>query len=267
MQKTTNYDMFKKREDNRKSISQPHVRFLAELISRENKLIDYPIIVNRDMEVINGNHRLAAAKKLGVEIYYEIGENLTPNDIIISNSAKGWQTIDYLNYYMLNGYVEYLKFDQFMRKHNLSMSIVYNICVNKYRVIDGMSTSALFKMGKYTHPDDIESHTMDLFYKTMSMLRSVNDSKWTQNSRFWASLRRLFEYQKFDQARWFRNLEKLRGRCGPKAKEVEFLEMILEVYNYGCHNKLTPDMLTSPRAFQSKDHSTVSRRPTLCNNA
>ena len=35
-----------------------------------------PIVVNKKMEVMDGQHRLMAAKQLGVEIYYQEEKNL-----------------------------------------------------------------------------------------------------------------------------------------------------------------------------------------------
>lgn len=85
MKSTTNYDMFKFRDDNRTKIRKRHVDTLAESIQRNNQLEKHPIVVNQDMEIINGQHRLCAAKELGIPVYYIVQEEFTPEDLYISN--------------------------------------------------------------------------------------------------------------------------------------------------------------------------------------
>lgn len=68
---TTNYDKFKIHPYGRK-ISKKHVNRLVDSISRENHLDSSPILVNLNFEIICGQHRLMAAKKLGVPIYYVV---------------------------------------------------------------------------------------------------------------------------------------------------------------------------------------------------
>ena len=84
IQKTKDYEMFKFRDDNR-PLSQPHLKALIDSIKSKNLLEMRPIQVNAQFEVIDGQHRIAAAKALGVDIYYQVEESLNPEDIIRLN--------------------------------------------------------------------------------------------------------------------------------------------------------------------------------------
>jgi hypothetical protein len=66
--KTTDYDIFKTLAENR-PISVKQVGKLVREIQRKNMLHIKPIDVTADMEVVDGQHRLAAARELGVPIY------------------------------------------------------------------------------------------------------------------------------------------------------------------------------------------------------
>lgn len=66
---TTNYDMFQLSKQNR-IVNKEHLRTLINAIEKNNQLDVNPIIVNSEFEVINGQHRLLAAKHLNVPIYY-----------------------------------------------------------------------------------------------------------------------------------------------------------------------------------------------------
>src|SRR5208283_2271794 len=97
--KTDDYDNFKLKEDNR-SINPNHVKKLIESINQHNDLHLHPIIVTPEMEVIDGQHRLMAARKLEIPIYYLVDENYDPLKIVLFNNSRfNWKGDHYLNYY------------------------------------------------------------------------------------------------------------------------------------------------------------------------
>lgn len=97
--KTKNYNQFKFAGENRDLVPS-HLRNLTNAIAEENLLELFPILINQRKEVIDGQHRLAAAKRLGVEIHYKVvkgnGAKITR---LINAHQKGWQLIDFLNSY------------------------------------------------------------------------------------------------------------------------------------------------------------------------
>lgn len=67
--KTSSYTRFNSMRGNRK-VSERHVRSLVNSISNRNLLAANPILVDEAMNVIDGQHRLEAARKLNTPIYY-----------------------------------------------------------------------------------------------------------------------------------------------------------------------------------------------------
>ncbi len=92
IKKTKNYEMFTFREDNREKIDQSHVQRLVFSIEKRNLLELRPIIVNEKFEVIDGQHRLMAAKFLDVEIFYQQEKKLDAKDIITMNITNTLNT-------------------------------------------------------------------------------------------------------------------------------------------------------------------------------
>src|SRR5690606_19532251 len=83
-----------------REVDMKHVRKLAEEISQKNLLHVNPILVDDEMRVIDGQHRLAAARMLGVAIYYFQDGAVQKEDIARLNSnKKNWQLMDYINYH------------------------------------------------------------------------------------------------------------------------------------------------------------------------
>jgi hypothetical protein len=110
IQTTTNYKLFKSITSNRE-IDKGHVKKLAASILRKNLLFIRPIIVNTAMEIIDGQHRLAACQQLRQPVSYVVAEGLTKDDIAILNTAqKNWTSLDFITFYALEGRKEFREF-------------------------------------------------------------------------------------------------------------------------------------------------------------
>jgi hypothetical protein len=106
--------MFKTLEGNRE-LNKLHVARLKKSFS-DNYLFT-PILVNSNMEIIDGQHRIEAAKGLNLPIRFIKLNGYGLREIQIYNSnMKNWKKEDYLNGYCDLKYPEYLKFRNFMRR-------------------------------------------------------------------------------------------------------------------------------------------------------
>ena len=84
IEKTRNYGMFKFLIGNR-PLRKPALRKLKLAIEYDNQLGIHPIIVNNNLEVIDGQHRLEVAKELGVDIYYIKSDSVKDDHLISCN--------------------------------------------------------------------------------------------------------------------------------------------------------------------------------------
>jgi len=66
---TYDYEIFKRMRGNR-ILNNSHVKNLVK--SMKEKYLPQPILVNKDMEIIDGQHRFAAAEELNLPIHYLI---------------------------------------------------------------------------------------------------------------------------------------------------------------------------------------------------
>jgi hypothetical protein len=110
---TIDYSIFKEFSSNRE-VDSKHVKRLVSAINRKNLLHVNPIVVDEQMRVIDGQHRLAAAKFLGVSIYY-IKDNIQRSDISMLNSnQKNWNAMDYINFYTIEKKDAYVQLSNLM---------------------------------------------------------------------------------------------------------------------------------------------------------
>lgn len=120
---TTDYDKFKFLPYNR-SLSLSRVKKLAAEIKENNLLSIEPIICTENFEVIDGQHRLLAAKSLQTDIYYRIYPNFMHQNLItLNNRRANWTLEDYTNYYIHHGKEDYHKLSEFAKDFNLPVGI------------------------------------------------------------------------------------------------------------------------------------------------
>ena len=113
---TIDYLIFKEFSSNRE-VDQKHVRRLVAAINKKNLLHVNPIVVDEKMRVIDGQHRLAAAKFLGVSIFY-IQDDIQRSDISMLNSnQKNWNAMDYINFYTIEKKDAYVELSKLMNHY------------------------------------------------------------------------------------------------------------------------------------------------------
>jgi len=110
--KTHNYSIFKLLKGNR-VIDLQHVNNIKK--SMMQKFIINPIMVNENLEIIDGQHRFTALKELGLPIHYIIEQGGKLEDVQFLNSnTKNWTALDYIDSYCNLGNENYLKIKEFL---------------------------------------------------------------------------------------------------------------------------------------------------------
>ena len=114
---TVDLSVFKILEGNR-NINLGNVERLVKSIE-ENGFLQMPIIVNENYEVIDGQHRLMAARKLNSIIYYHKVNNYDlKTAIVLNRNQSNWSISDYIRSYCDLGYKDYIKLQQFHEVNN-----------------------------------------------------------------------------------------------------------------------------------------------------
>lgn len=109
---TYDYAMFKKLKDNRDE-NLLHIKRLVNSFNEQHLVT--PIIVNQNMQIIDGQHRLAAAIETGKPVYYIVVNGYGINEVTrLNTNQKNWTKIDYLNMYVAEGYKNYIELNKFM---------------------------------------------------------------------------------------------------------------------------------------------------------
>jgi hypothetical protein len=142
---TTNYDEFKKLVGNREAKSV-RVKGIIESIEK----VGYqpsPILVNENMEVIDGQGRLEACKALKLPVYYTVKNGIGITECIAMNvKMKNWTIYDFINSYATQGNENYIKLMQVAEEID-GMSIIQTAsCMSELTLVHAR---AALRSGEY----------------------------------------------------------------------------------------------------------------------
>lgn len=89
-------------------------------IGKKDLLAENPIIVNEKYEVIDGQHRLEAAKSLNKPIHYIVHKGAKIEEVQLLNSAvRAWRFEDYIRSYKTAGNKNYAELEEFCNKYKV----------------------------------------------------------------------------------------------------------------------------------------------------
>lgn len=131
--RATDYHQFKMLPDNR-PVNISHVGGIIRSIEKEGSwLQDEPIIVNEDMEVVDGQHRLEAHKRLELPVYYVVVPSIGIDRAHAMNkSRRNWTLLDWAHSYANGGNVNYQRWVKLMEENNYwSPAVVIAVCYEK----------------------------------------------------------------------------------------------------------------------------------------
>jgi len=235
IKKTKSYDQFNILKFNR-PLKKSQLRNLTNSIKKNNMLHLHPIIVDSDMNVIDGQHRLEVASELKASIYYLVDDNVDMDHIMESNAAqKAWTTDDVIRFY-----AEYKKIDDY-------------ILLSKYKHMTGVSTRAVlsisdgchmgpqvngeFARGQwcFTNPRESLEMCVDYWIEIRDMI-SDNGLPLMAMFRYGTAclaLHDMFLHPDYDNQRMVRILNKSWARMIHFSKKLDWLRQFVELYNLG----------------------------------
>jgi len=234
VKKTSDYTMFKILGCNAE-IKPEHVQRILDSIKIRNMLHARPILVNKDYEVIDGQHRLRAAELLGLEIYYEVDEQIRIEDMVLLNSnSRVWKPEDYIRHYAALGYVEYKKLENFLSDQKMN----YNLF---YRLRKGGKASGYhdgFKKGTFKFVSDDEIELFKDCLDQMAIIKTeihglqLNKEPFIYGARFSWAILTLIRKDGFKLDVFLNKVAFLHDKIHKCVDAAAYLSMLVYIYNY-----------------------------------
>lgn len=234
---TKDYSIFKLRDDNRFKIRESHINFLAESIKEKNLIQQNPILVNKNMEVIDGQHRLLALKKLNETVYFKILNDVDIYDLILINKSLKWGYEDYLNFYIKRGNQNYVKLQEFMKKTNTNALIAARL---NSKLLGSNSLTKLLRNGKFVFNDE---DNIDKVVFTTDIINQIQNVKgytaFIRSNKFFEALLNLVLHPKYDHLWFMKNISRFHNKIVPQPNREAYQNMLESIYNYD-RNVLAP---------------------------
>lgn len=243
---TRDYDEFKPLDGNRQ-ISKAHVNRLKAAIQENNLLHEFPILVNERYEVIDGQHRLEAARQLGVPIYFRVVEGADIRHTAYSNNVvKKWNTEQYLrarvkcespNKEMFEELS--LLADEYRVKMNVMIAILSDRCPRGFA--HGIITDSDFKLNYDKQELD---RTMERIGWMIDMINEYCGGKRTisrESQFFWLAAARFFRSEPVDWERFEVNFIRLCHLVRPISSVTGYYDILSKIY----HSKMAKTEVTN----------------------
>lgn len=235
---TTNYDRFSTILMNR-PVNNGHVLSIME--SMKNEVLYAPIIVNEKGQVIDGQHRLEACRRLETPVDYIVMQGYGHKEVMAYNqSLKQWSIPDFVNAYAKlgnNTYSTVIKISQ-------SAGISIPMCI------------ALF--GRAKKSGDAARVTKAVKNGTLALTHNITDavelvSKISDIAKFWTMGERspvsakgfcqssltLIQHPNYDHERMIHKLSIYNGKDLHYNTGQEFRVKMEDVFNYRSKDKVS----------------------------
>lgn len=230
---TTEYNRFKRLDGNR-AVAEGRVRKIISSI-RKVGYITSPIVVNEKMQVIDGQGRLEALKRLSLPVHYIIVPNIGIEECIAMNiNQTNWTLIDYIESHAETGNVSYM----YLRNLLLAYGKKFQNKVIFYTVTGKLeNSSSEIKNGTF-------QCTVEDYSRAQNILSWLADftpiiSRVDGHSEFYyVALAFCFEDPEIDIERLETKMFQLQANLIPVTNMLQALEQIENVYNNRAQKKV-----------------------------
>tara|TARA_R110000868_G_scaffold119518_2_gene317301 strand:+ start:107 stop:925 length:819 start_codon:yes stop_codon:yes gene_type:complete len=245
--KTSDLTIFKQIKGNRPPNPQ-HVRRLSDSILLNGMLCN-PILVNENMIVIDGQHRLLASININSPIYYIILDGYSLNEVHTLNlNQKNWTKKDFMDGYANMGIESYIKLKKFIENNE---DFMFSDCVglcsqltggsksssmsNKYRA-DGtvVNQAEVFEEGTWIGKD------FKLAQEMANKIRMIQPYYTKYNkSIFVSTLVGLLQNEKFDFNEFMHKLRLQPTALVDCVNRDQYRTLIEDIYNWRSRSKIS----------------------------
>jgi|TARA_R100001440_G_scaffold1895_4_gene5920 hypothetical protein len=248
---TTDYTRFKKTRGNR-PVDPTHVLQLKKLIA-EKDLYD-PIRVNKNMEVIDGQHTLEARKQLDLKIPYIIMDSDDILDVARLNTGrKNWSMNDYLNQHCARNKMDYKICRNKMAQYGINVAEAVVLLLKQASLWSRISQD--FKTGQFIIPAGGIEHCDKIGGRLMQLKKYFYGMESEKNKRFKRSMVCSYivahRHPKFEHSRFLKACKTRSSWFLTGTSTADYVAIIERIYNAG----LTPkNKINLVEFYKSKEY-------------
>ena len=238
---TTNYDMFKLVGTNR-IIKQRNVERLMKSFELTGGMsMSKPIIVDRNHNVIDGQHRLMACKKMGIPVHYVVSDDKIENIPIYNTYQEKWGLEDYARYWAEQGNENYKRILAIRDRVSIALNGVLECLVSS-----GGYKNDVFKEGRFVFEEDVD-RCVEYIQKILQLCYIVKGKR-NVSAKMLRAIRFLSRIKSFDLDTLIEKITRYQGKLYTCATSEEYIQMFTSLYNYKIRlNKISAEDLLAAK--------------------
>jgi hypothetical protein len=200
-----------------------------------------PIIVDKSLTIIDGQHRLLACQALDIPISYIVNEDAKEELITeVNSSQKAWTKVDYIERFATKGVPSFVTLKNLMAEHGLSASSTI-VLLDDYAVKVSHADGRNIKSGLFEINDD----SLNRFRYRIAFMKDfwgVSDGAFAakfKTHRMMYALVRLVSHPNYNHEYWMTRLAEniTDNQIKVPSKTSDCLVMIESLYNWRLLSK------------------------------
>lgn len=231
IEKTMDYSKFKFLEENRE-IAERRVNKILDSINDVGYVIN-PILVNENFEIIDGQGRFMALKKLGMPQYYIVKSGIGVEECRRMNlNQTNWTMTDYINSYAKSGDENYMRLKDLIDSHSLKPYHVVTMIYYNNGSIGGHNRE-LIMSGKFEVSHE-EYERMKWILDYAEHFKDVAKQIGGKQDHFYLAIRYAYEHLEISQRHVLEDVVKKNVAFIPSLTHVaDYLKVFDNLYNKG----------------------------------
>ena len=222
---TRDYDIFKLLKQNRKLNPKNYTKLL---MSMKEEQLQIPILVNKDFEVIDGQHRLACCKETGLPIYFYIVDEYTIEQVKRANMvSSNWTKEDFLNMHIENGIEAYMDIYNMIHLYGVNVSDLIKL----FSLVQNTSSKLLsknFEDGSFSLDGQAEVMLFLEALKDFSILRTF------RTKAFINAFSKLYFHPDYNHSKMLERLNERGHLLTKRSTADEYLLLLTkDIYSFG----------------------------------
>lgn len=223
---TKDYDNFRFYSKNREIDFRHCDKKIQESLLLHGWLKTFPMIVDKDLKIRDGQHRFIVARKLGLEIPVVIVEHFDDEDMFgINNASKRWTYKDFLHYHMMKGNKNAKILYELAQEYKLSVRTLSALAHFDMKIV--MNSQAIFR--------DIDKEEL---VQKIKLINEIVDFIKIKTERIKSSLITIIEHPQYDHKRFMTKLSYQLDRVHSCTTVGSYIEMFQDIYNWKSNNKV-----------------------------
>ena len=222
---SNHYQRFSYFNSNR-NLDENHVKRLMYSIELNGLLEE--ITINEKWQIIDGQHRFEALKRLNLPVYAKIKIGASEDDIIPCNIVRrGWTIKNYVNHYASKGIADYTQLQEVMDNNTTKLgsnTLVDIYCDTSYR-------ASTLREGRYQFNHEKGKQLQEMISEIEPYMPLYSNT-----SKFVKALTQVVKSnEKFNIKRFVSQLQKYKLNVYPNTTDTA--KSIVEVYNRRLNEK------------------------------